>query len=169
MKQTAQFGLNQWERTDRVLMEDFNNDNQKIDAALAGLESRSGLKLIKSWTLETSMRGVDITLTDTDWTAWKTIIIDVIPASGTSANINFCYISLSNVIGRISTKWTRLILCPYGQPAAPQMAIYWGASSTLFRADHLAFLGFGNLCLVGDSSSDQLAAGSRIIIRGEPA
>lgn len=35
MKQTAQFGLNQWERTDRVLMDDFNNDNQKIDAALA--------------------------------------------------------------------------------------------------------------------------------------
>lgn len=35
MKQTAQFGLNQWERTDRVLMEDFNNDNKKIDAALA--------------------------------------------------------------------------------------------------------------------------------------
>ena len=35
MKQTAQFGLNQWECTDRVLMEDFNNDNQKIDAALA--------------------------------------------------------------------------------------------------------------------------------------
>ena len=35
MKQTAQFGLNQWERTDRVLMDDFNNDNKKIDAALA--------------------------------------------------------------------------------------------------------------------------------------
>lgn len=34
MKQTAQFGLNQWERTDRVLMDDFNNDNKKIDAAL---------------------------------------------------------------------------------------------------------------------------------------
>ena len=33
--QTANFGLNQWEATDKVLREDFNADNAKIDAALA--------------------------------------------------------------------------------------------------------------------------------------
>ena len=37
--QTKNYGLNQWERTDKVLMEDFNADNAKIDAALASLES----------------------------------------------------------------------------------------------------------------------------------
>ena len=36
MKQTTQFGLNQWEQTDRILMEDFNRDNAKVEAALAG-------------------------------------------------------------------------------------------------------------------------------------
>ena len=32
--QTPNYALNQWERDDRVLMEDFNADNAKIDAAL---------------------------------------------------------------------------------------------------------------------------------------
>ena len=31
---TANYQLSQWEGADRILMEDFNNDNQKIDAAL---------------------------------------------------------------------------------------------------------------------------------------
>ena len=35
MNQTANYGLSQWEATDRILMEDFNNDNAAIDAALA--------------------------------------------------------------------------------------------------------------------------------------
>ena len=34
MNQTANYGLSQWEATDRILMEDFNSDNSKIDAAL---------------------------------------------------------------------------------------------------------------------------------------
>ena len=35
MKKTAQFGLNQWEMSDRIQMQDFNRDNAIIDAALA--------------------------------------------------------------------------------------------------------------------------------------
>lgn len=34
MQQTANFGLSQYELTDRILMEKFNSDNQKIDTAL---------------------------------------------------------------------------------------------------------------------------------------
>ena len=34
MHQTANFQLNQWEATDRILREDFNADNAKLDAAL---------------------------------------------------------------------------------------------------------------------------------------
>lgn len=34
MTKTEQYQLNQWEKSDRVLMEDFNSDNRKIDAAL---------------------------------------------------------------------------------------------------------------------------------------
>ena len=34
MNKTANFQLTQWEKTDRILMEDFNSDNRKIDTAL---------------------------------------------------------------------------------------------------------------------------------------
>ena len=34
MNQTANFQLCQWEATDRILMENFNKDNEKIDTAL---------------------------------------------------------------------------------------------------------------------------------------
>ena len=36
MKKTEQYDLNQWELSDRIRMEDFNADNAKIAAALAG-------------------------------------------------------------------------------------------------------------------------------------
>ena len=41
LNQTANYGLSQWEATDRILMEDFNSDNSKIDAALTGLDTRA--------------------------------------------------------------------------------------------------------------------------------
>lgn len=34
MEQTSKYGLNQWEEQDRILREDFNADNAKIEAAL---------------------------------------------------------------------------------------------------------------------------------------
>ena len=37
--QTANYGLNQWEATDKVMREDFNADNRKIEEALAQLQS----------------------------------------------------------------------------------------------------------------------------------
>ena len=39
---TPNFNLCQWEATDKVLRADFNEDNQKIDAALAGLQQSKG-------------------------------------------------------------------------------------------------------------------------------
>lgn len=35
MNQTTHYQLSQWESTDRIRMEDFNQDHQKIDAAIA--------------------------------------------------------------------------------------------------------------------------------------
>ena len=38
---TMNYQLNQWEAADQVLRTDFNQDNQKIDAALAGLAAKN--------------------------------------------------------------------------------------------------------------------------------
>ena len=43
--QTPNYALNQWERDDRILMDDFNADNAKIDAALkSGADARAALQ-----------------------------------------------------------------------------------------------------------------------------
>ena len=42
MTKTEHYQLNQWDAADRVLREDFNSDNQKIDAALAQLQNTKG-------------------------------------------------------------------------------------------------------------------------------
>ena len=51
MRKTEQYQLNQWDRSDRILMEDFNEDNARIDAALAALACGLALGLsLKSCT-----------------------------------------------------------------------------------------------------------------------
>ena len=45
---TTNYQLCQWEATDKVLRTDFNQDNQKIDAALAALEQGKGNCLVVS-------------------------------------------------------------------------------------------------------------------------
>ena len=43
--QTKHYGLNQWQAGDQVLREEFDTDNEKIDAALAALAAMPGLVL----------------------------------------------------------------------------------------------------------------------------
>lgn len=42
--QTSRYGLNQWQPEDKVLREEFNGDNSKVDAALGGLADQMGTK-----------------------------------------------------------------------------------------------------------------------------
>lgn len=46
--QTPNYKLSQWERADKVQMEDFNADNAKIDAALAGKADTSALTSLQA-------------------------------------------------------------------------------------------------------------------------
>ena len=38
--QTKTYGINQWQPEDKVLREEFNGDNEKMEQALTGLDSR---------------------------------------------------------------------------------------------------------------------------------
>lgn len=51
MNKTANFQLTQWEKTDRIMMEDFNRDNAAIDAALKGNADKAAA-------LQTALAGV---------------------------------------------------------------------------------------------------------------
>ena len=45
---TANYNLSQWERADRVRMEDFNSDNAKIDAAIKAVDTKANTKASQS-------------------------------------------------------------------------------------------------------------------------
>lgn len=63
-KHTPNYNLSQWEKTDQVLMEDFNADNAKIDAALNGLRSSLNGKASTSALsgLQSTVSGLSTTL-----------------------------------------------------------------------------------------------------------
>lgn len=43
MNKTKNYELNQWESTDRIMMEDFNADNAKIEQALADVAAQAAM------------------------------------------------------------------------------------------------------------------------------
>ena len=74
MQFTEHFGLSQWERSDRIQMDDFNADNAKIDAALAAASSgwlgRSEIiTILKSSSSLTSSWGASNLIQD--WNEWE--------------------------------------------------------------------------------------------------
>ena len=60
MTKTEHYQLNQWEPTDRVLREDFNADNRKIEAALAAVPPVKLLELVT----ESDQKQIDISLSE---------------------------------------------------------------------------------------------------------
>ena len=41
MRETSNYKLSQWDKTDRIMMEDFNSDNQKIDEAIKAVQNNT--------------------------------------------------------------------------------------------------------------------------------
>lgn len=72
MTKTTNYQLNQWEPTDRVLREDFNADNRKIDAALNQLKKQHSLELLYTYTAESSAESI-VCPVDINWNDWKTV------------------------------------------------------------------------------------------------
>lgn len=83
MNHTQTYQLNQWDPDDRILREDFNADNQKLESAL-------GIKLqhetIREVVTEELAKEIAIDISDISFGDWKYIIACVNPPShGTSS------------------------------------------------------------------------------------
>ena len=72
MTKTTNYQLNQWEPTDRVLREDFNADNRKIEEALDQLKNQRSLDLLYTYTAENSAESI-VCPVDINWNDWKTV------------------------------------------------------------------------------------------------
>jgi hypothetical protein len=77
MKKTTNYQLNQWDETDRILREDFNADNAKIDAAIAEAKNRGGYIKLKEFTTAASAARIDLDVSDIDFSQWQKICMDV--------------------------------------------------------------------------------------------
>ncbi|MDR0952547.1 MAG: hypothetical protein LBM18_06455 [Oscillospiraceae bacterium] len=69
---TANFQLNQWVPNDPVLMEDFNADNQRIDAVLGELDSNSMIRKLADVTVtQSGVKLIDFDLSGIDMTQYS--------------------------------------------------------------------------------------------------
>ena len=77
LTKTSNYDLNQWDAGDRVLREDFNADNQKLDAALAAVNGRidSVNPLVKLRTVSCSGTQQDVDVSDVDWNVYRALHI----------------------------------------------------------------------------------------------
>ena len=70
MKKTQHYGLCQWDAEDRILREDFNSDNAKLDETLAGL---SPVVKLLDVTTEADAKEVDLDLTGIQWELYREV------------------------------------------------------------------------------------------------
>ena len=73
MNQTANFGLNQWVAEDRIMMQDFNSDNAKLDAALKAIADANPYRKIISVVTQTAAQQIDLVVSGIDFTQYYKI------------------------------------------------------------------------------------------------
>lgn len=171
MKKTAQFGLNQWEMSDRIQMQDFNRDNAAIEAALARVERRSAFHTILDVTTTEDLKNAAWPL-NIDWTEWKSVTIEIMPAEGSQTMVLGYSDSASSAIRYLEPSWNVMLGFPGGFPdavltliclnGAGSLASCAPGSKTCYR--HFTHIGLFSRSGYADSI---LKAGSRILVRGE--
>ena len=169
MKKTTNYQLNQWAKTDRIMMDDFNADNQKLDAALARVERRSAFHTILDVTTTEDLKDAAWPL-NIDWTEWKSVTIEIMPAEG-SQTIDFGYTdSRSSIIKYLEPTWNVMLGFPGGFPDAMlSMVCLTGTLSGCAAGSKIRYRHFTHIGIFSRTgySDGVLKAGSRILVRGE--
>jgi len=111
---TGNFDLNQWAQSDPILMEDFNSDNAKTDAALKTLQDSSTHVFLREIVTGSDALQVDLDISDIDWSKYRHILmlVDarcamgsvVIRLNGLAASGDYRYLN-SDLAQINSTAW----------------------------------------------------------------
>lgn len=137
-QQTGNYQLNQWAEADRILREDFNSDNEKLDAALkanadavAALAERAGLQLIQQTEL-TSESDTETVALEVDWAQWGLVLL-LYENANASANRTYS-ISLTNSGNKIdlfngAATQHCILFFPLYNPARALRGLSWGGGS----------------------------------------
>ena len=62
------------------MMDDFNADNAKLDAALAG--KMGGFELIREITAQKAEQTLHLDLSEVNWDEWSLVIVSLYPVKG---------------------------------------------------------------------------------------
>ena len=84
MRKTANYELNQWDPGDRILREEFNADNAKIDNAIEAVREALPIVFLREVVTTADAKQVDLELSDIDWNAYRHIRVRV-EALGTNS------------------------------------------------------------------------------------
>ena len=100
MKKTQHYGLCQWDAEDRILREDFNSDNEKIDAAIADANPLQDLGTV---VLEQDGGELNLDLSGVDWSQyWEVRVYFELAGTengGVSVLLNHMTAGYSNELG----------------------------------------------------------------------
>ena len=101
MKKTTNYQLNQWAKTDRILMDDFNADNAKIDETLAAhaaaLAAVGKYEVLEERMVTQSINTISFDLSALDWSEWRLIGLRVqIPKNNLATSHFFC-VGMTNI------------------------------------------------------------------------
>ena len=156
MNKTPNYQLNQWAKSDRVLMDDFNADNAKIDAALkanasaissevsarksavAALEGRSTMHLLASAAAEGGSHRFTVLIGNIDWNQYRMVVVTARIHMADSAVFRIATHGngFNTQIGAGST-WAQIILFPTYNANAPTCGIIIDNSPKAFNAGGL--------------------------------
>lgn len=74
---TGNFELNLWDQSDQILMEDFNSDNAKTDAALKAAADGNTCVFLRKIVAGADANQVDLDVSDVNWSTYHQLLIHV--------------------------------------------------------------------------------------------
>ena len=186
LKKTQNYQLNQWDATDRILREDFNADNAKIDAALAEAKNRGGYFKLKEFTTIADAKQVNLDVSDIDFSLWQNLYVDVHLVGTGSALIRSLESGYGDSQYELNISYStgnQLCLIPTNAPNAQgndtrlnfiirsdassriemqtfSMKPYWGVNTLRCYSD------MKTMFFVADGTNSNLQAGSKLTVWG---
>ena len=161
MNKTANFQLTQWEKTDRIMMEDFNRDNAAIDAALKGsadavaaetaareaadtaLGKKAGLQLIQTVPFPEGGSSADKPLT-IQWSDWAIVLaVYQEPSDGRSYTLSFTTANakVHPIIYNGPDVQTCALYFPLYDQSRPVRGLLWSAEKLSYTTTYEALTG----------------------------
>lgn len=182
MNKTANFQLNQWEKTDRIMMEDFNRDNAAIDTALKGnadavaaetaareaadteLGKKAGLQLIQTVPFPEGGSSADKPLT-IQWSDWAIVLaVYQEPSDGRSYTLSFTTANakVHPIIYDGPDVQTCALYFPLYDQSRPVRGLLWSAEKLSYTTTYETLTG---IQLKADTDSGSIA-GAKVTFYG---